>query len=87
MDNNDENNFNEPFDENEEKRVKKNIEVITGDGDNLEISPVYSHIKIDKPDVTRNRNKQIIIPNAKEETDDDNDDNQDDENSEENKKD
>ena len=65
MDNNDENNFDEPIDENEEKRVKKDIEVITGDGDNLEISPVYSHIKIDKPYVNRNRNKQIIIPKKK----------------------
>ncbi len=87
MDNNDENNFDEPIDENEEKRVKKDIEVITGDGDNLEISPVYSHIKIDKPDVNRNRNKQIIIPNAKEENNDDSDDSQDEENSEEAKKD
>lgn len=77
MDNDNENNFEESIDENEEK---KDIEVITGDGENLDISPVYDHIKIDKPDVNRDRKKQIIIPNAKEETDDDSVDNQDEEN-------
>ena len=87
MDNDNENNFEESIDENEEKKEKKDIEVITGDGENLDISPVYDHIKIDKPDVNRDRKKQIIIPNAKEETDDDSDDTQDEENSEENKKD
>ena len=46
----------------EEKNEKKEIEVITGDG-NLDISPVYDHIDIEKPD--EKGKKQIIIPEEK----------------------
>ena len=59
------------FEEEEEKKEKKDIEVVTGNGDNLDISPVYDHVKIDKPDVNRDKNKKIIIPNAKEDNDED----------------
>lgn len=46
---------------NENKEEKKKIEVITGDGKNLNISPVYEHIKSDiKPD--NNKKKNIVIP-------------------------
>ncbi len=80
MNNDNGDDFEDVIGETEEKKEKKDIEVITGDGDNLDISPVYDHIKIDKPDINRDRKKQIIIPNAKEENDDDCDENQDEEN-------
>ena len=47
----------------EEKDI--DIEIIEGDGKNLNISPVYNHVKIDKPDVNREKNKKIIIPKSK----------------------
>lgn len=42
---------------------KKKIEVITGDGKDLNISPVYNHISsTDKPKSTKKNKKDIIIP-------------------------
>ena len=41
---------------------KKDIEVVTGNGDNLNISPVYNHVKIDKPERNKHKDKKIIIP-------------------------
>ena len=41
---------------------KKNIEVVSGDGTNLDISPVYEHIDISKPKTTDEKPKNIIIP-------------------------
>ena len=43
---------------------KKNIEVIPGDGSNLDISPVYNHIDIEKPKDDKEK-KKIIIPDNK----------------------
>ena len=40
---------------------KENIEIISGDGSTLDISPVYEHIKPEKPD-THNKPKNIVIP-------------------------
>lgn len=37
------------------------IEVITGDGKDLNISPVYNHIDIEKPKQEKEK-KKIIIP-------------------------
>ncbi len=50
-----------------EKNINKNaeIEIITGDGKDLDISPVYNHIKIDKPDNKKNKNKKVVIPKSK----------------------
>lgn len=42
----------------------KKIEVVTGDGENLNISPVYGHLEVEKPRPKENR--QIIIPETKE---------------------
>ena len=42
----------------------KNIEIISGNGENLNISPVYDHIKIDKPNNTKDKNKQIVVPKS-----------------------
>ena len=47
------------MDENKEKK----IEVVTGNGD-LDISPVYDHIDIQKPKEENNK-KEIVIPKEK----------------------
>lgn len=40
---------------------KKEIQIVTGNGKDLDISPVYNHIKINKP-ASRKKKKDIIIP-------------------------
>lgn len=48
---------------NENKEEKKEIEVVTGDGKDLNISPVYEHIKSDiTPD--NSKKKDIVIPKS-----------------------
>lgn len=49
----------------EEKDNKKEIEVINGDGSNLDISPVYEHINAAKPKSKDKNPKNIIIPDEK----------------------
>lgn len=44
-----------------EEKKKKNIEVVTGNGEELNISPVYEHIKTDTHRVAPNQ-KDIVIP-------------------------
>ena len=44
---------------------KKELEVISGDGSNLNISPVYEHISAAKPNVKDSKPKNIIIPKNK----------------------
>ena len=55
----------------------KKIEVINGDGDDLEISPVYDHLDIEKPNI--GKKKEIVIPKEKkkEEKEDDVEDTED----------
>ena len=48
-----------------EKDNKKEIEVISGDGSNLDISPVYEHINAAKPKSKDKKNKNIIVPGNK----------------------
>lgn len=48
-----------------EKKQKKNIEVIAGNGDELNISPVSTHLPISKPKINKNRDKKIVIPQEK----------------------
>ena len=48
-----------------EKDNKKEIEVINGDGSNLEISPVYEHINAAKPKSKDKNPKNIIVPKNK----------------------
>lgn len=43
----------------------KKIEIITGNGKELDISPVYDHIATDKPKSTKKVKKEIVIPNTK----------------------
>lgn len=50
-------------DENKEPQ-KKEMEVVTGDGKDLDISPVYDHVIIDKP-VQSSQKKNVIIPKEK----------------------
>lgn len=50
----------------EEKENKKEIEVVSGDGSNLDISPVYEHIEAAKPKNNK-KPKNIIIPGKKKE--------------------
>ncbi len=43
----------------------KKIEVISGNGKELDISPVYDHISTDKPKSTKKIKQNIVIPNSK----------------------
>ena len=56
----------------------RKIEVVNGNGYDLEISPVYDHLDIEKPNTEKK--KEIVIPKEKKkEEDNDEDDSQDDE--------
>lgn len=46
---------------------KKEIEVITGDGTELDVSPVFEHLKAVKPKTKdeSEKKKKIIIPDVK----------------------
>lgn len=48
----------------EKKKSKKDYEVVTGNGKDLKISPVYDHIKIND-NSNKNNNKKVIIPKGK----------------------
>lgn len=48
-----------------EKEEKKNIEVINGDGTNLNISPVYEYINTVKPKSKDQNPKNIVVPGEK----------------------
>lgn len=43
---------------------KKPIKIISGNGEDLDISPVYDHIDIEKPKKEKSK-KDIIIPKEK----------------------
>ena len=43
---------------------KKNIKIVSGNGKDLDISPVSNHIPPTKPKINKN-NKKIVIPNVK----------------------
>ena len=49
------------------KNEKKEIEIVTGDGTNLDFSPVYEHLNAVKPKTKdkEEKNKKIIIPEVK----------------------
>lgn len=60
-------------DENEEKDIKQenDIEIVSGDGSELDVSPVYEHLNIAKPTPKDEDNKKkIIIPEVKEKKED-----------------
>ena len=47
-----------------DEKDNKDYEIVSGDGD-LDISPVYSHININKKIEDSNNKKDIVIPNEK----------------------
>lgn len=48
------------------EQEEKEIEVVTGDGTNLTLSPVYEHLKAIKPKPKEeDKKKDIIIPGQK----------------------
>lgn len=47
-----------------EDNNSKKIEIVTGNGKELNISPVYDHIDIEKPK-EKNEKQKIIIPQDK----------------------
>ena len=51
--------------ENEIEEEKRDIEIVSGDGSDLDISPVYDHIKVDKPDNNTDKKQDIVIPKSK----------------------
>ena len=51
----------------EEEEKKKELEIVAGDGKDLDISPVYDHIKMDKSNNNTDKKQKIIIPKKKEE--------------------
>ena len=58
----------------EEKEDKKEIEVVSGDGSNLEISPVYEHINAAKPKGKDKKPTNIVVPGQKKEEEKDSND-------------
>lgn len=46
---------------------KKDLEVLSGDGSELEISEVFEHIKGTEPKFDKSNDKKIIIPKTKKE--------------------
>lgn len=46
------------------EKDNKKIEIVSGNGKDLNISPVYDHIDIEKPKVEKEK-KKIIIPDNK----------------------
>lgn len=49
----------------DEKNKKNEIEIISGDGSNLDISPVYEYINVAKPKNKEKKQKEIIVPKNK----------------------
>ena len=51
--------------ENEEnKKQKKEIQVVNGDGTDLNISPVYDHIKSSNTPSNNKKKEDIVIPKS-----------------------
>ena len=49
----------------------KDIDVISGDGTEIKISPVYDHIILDKPE-KKDKKEKIVIPKEKKSNDNNN---------------
>lgn len=65
---------------------KKELEVISGDGSNLDISPVYDHLTAAKPKGNSQKPKNIVIPHVKSEKKDNDDDDENDDDAEQSDK-
>lgn len=53
---------------------KKDLEIVSGDGSNLDISPVYEHLNAVKPKSTKEKPKNIVIPKSNDKKDDEEND-------------
>lgn len=51
--------------EDKEKEEKKDLEVVSGDGHNLDISPVFEHLSSAKPKTSDKKPKHIVVPKIK----------------------
>ena len=51
---------------------KKNIEIVKGDGSNLDISHVYDNLNTGKPKCNKEKPKNIIIPKSHDKTEKEN---------------
>lgn len=65
---------------------KKNLEVVSGDGSNLDISPAYDHLNVETPKRTSEKPKNIVIPKVKSKKSNDDDNNDKDKNNDISKK-
>ena len=63
---------------------KKNLEVVSGDGSDLNISPVYEHLNVGKPKSAKEKPTDIVIPKVSNKTSKKEKDNKEDEKKEEN---
>lgn len=52
-------------DKEKKENEKKEIKIISGDGSNLDLSPVYENINSVKPKDQESKPKNIIIPKEK----------------------
>jgi len=52
-----------------ENENKKDIEIVSGDGSNLDISPVYEHIEAVKPKNKDKKPQNIVVPGQKKKED------------------
>ena len=46
----------------------KDLEIVSGDGNDLTNSPVYEHIKLDKSSSDKKKKKDIVIPKGEHES-------------------
>ena len=56
---------------------RKNLEVVSGDGSNLDISRVHDHLNTVRPKSTKEKPTCIVIPKEADKTDNNNDDDKD----------
>ena len=59
---------------------KKNLEVVSGDGSDLNISPEYEHLNAGKPKCAKEKPTCIVIPKEANKKDDNNNDEEKEEN-------
>lgn len=50
---------------NPDKKGKKDIEIVTGTGENLDISAVSTHVSACKPKMSKNADKEVVVPKVK----------------------
>ena len=48
-----------------ENKKNKRIEIVSGDGKGLDISPVHTHIPASKPKIEEKDKEKIVIPEEK----------------------